>query len=101
MHICLFSIFLTFIAQKRHAVNMKKWLPLCALPFVAKLKNKMARFLSRKEENELVRSNKKVKESHGGHEDLATVGLGNFNLSTLVKLSFKDKLVGEISSAYT
>ena len=61
----------------------------------------MARFLSCEEENELVRSNKKVKESHDGHEDPITVGLGNANLSTPVKLSFKDKLIREISGAYT
>nr|POE60660.1 hypothetical protein CFP56_41047 [Quercus suber] len=61
----------------------------------------MALFLSREEENELVRSNKKVKESHCGHEDLAPVGPGNANLSALPKLSFKDKLIREIQSAYT
>ncbi|XP_050264033.1 uncharacterized protein LOC126708275 [Quercus robur] len=61
----------------------------------------MAHFLSREEENELVRSDKKVKESHGGHEDPITFRLGNANLSTPVKLSFKNKLVGEIPGAYT
>ena len=62
-------------------------------------------FLSREEEAELVRSNKKVKNvSHAefdGHmnEDQAT--FAGMRSITRHPLSFKDRLVGEIPGAYS
>ncbi|XP_030924751.1 uncharacterized protein LOC115951739 [Quercus lobata] len=60
--------------------------------------------LSREEEAELARSNKKVKNvSHAGFEDHMREGLTSFPLNSGVArhpLSFRDKLVGEIPGAY-
>lgn len=51
------------------------------------------------EENELVRSTKKVKDSHNGITEGSPCRCeGSFHAN---KLSFKEKLVGEISGAYS
>ena len=54
--------------------------------------------LSLEEENELARSTKKVKDSHFGDPGERNIHPGGFNSSS--KLSFKDKLVGDIPRAY-
>lgn len=53
--------------------------------------------LSREEENELARSTKKVKESHNASTDGNSIWHG----SLPDKLSFRDKLMGEIPGAYS
>ena len=55
--------------------------------------------LSREEENELVLSNKKVKDSHHAIEENSPTHSGGSTYPP--KLSFRDKLVGEISGAYS
>ena len=55
--------------------------------------------LSRKEENELVRSNKKGKDSHHTIKENNLIHPGRSTYPP--KLSFKDKLVGEILGAYS
>ena len=57
-----------------------------------------SRSLSRDEENELLRSNKKVKDSHHASEDACPDRTGT--PTNLPKLSFRDKLVEEIPGAY-
>lgn len=58
-----------------------------------------SRARSPEEENELVRSTKKVKDSHNGTtEDSPGQREGPFHAN---KISFKDKLVGEILGAYS
>lgn len=58
-----------------------------------------SRARSPEEENELVRSTKKVKDSHNGTtEDSLGQREGPFHAN---KISFKDKLVGEILGAYS
>ena len=57
--------------------------------------------LSSKEKNELIRSNKKVKDNH--HDTLEQTGIETRAVTDYVnpKLSFKDKLIGEIPGAFT
>lgn len=59
----------------------------------------MALFLSRKEENELARSNKKVKETHHAFDANNPNQLKGHECPP--KLSVKDKLLGEIPGAYS
>nr|POE45152.1 hypothetical protein CFP56_28445 [Quercus suber] len=63
------------------------------------------RSLSREEEAELARSNKKVKDSHHTEfKDGASEGSlprDSQDVWSLSKSSFKDKLIGEIPGAYT
>ena len=56
-----------------------------------------SRSLSREEENELARSTKKVKDSH----NITTNGSLTRHGTLPTKLSFKDKLVGEVPGAYS
>ena len=55
--------------------------------------------LSREEENELVRSNKKIKDSHHAIEENSPTRSGGSTYPP--KLSFGDKLVREIPGAYS
>ena len=57
------------------------------------------RSLSHDEENKLLWSNKKVKDSHHASEDACLDQAGT--LANLPKLSFRDKPVGEILGAYS
>ena len=60
------------------------------------------RFLSCEEEAELARSNKKVKNvSHADYNGHMNAGHSVISSVTRHRLSFKDKLVGEIPSAYS
>ena len=54
-------------------------------------------FLSREEENELARSTKKVKDSHNVTTDGSLARHGTLP----TKLSFKDKMVGEVPGTYS
>ena len=56
-------------------------------------------FSLKEEEHELAWSTKKVKDSHNRAPIERNIHLGRTNLSS--KLSFRDKLVGEIPSAYS
>lgn len=58
-----------------------------------------SRSRSLEEENELVRSTKKVKDSHNDISDDSLTQRWGSSFSN--KLSFKDKLVGEIPGAYS
>ena len=56
--------------------------------------------LSSEEKNELIRSNKKVKDNH--HNTLKRTSVETWAVINFVnpKLSFKDKLIGEIPGAF-
>ena len=58
-----------------------------------------SRSFSLEGENELARSTKKVKDSHNG--DLAKRNIHLGGISSSSKLSFRDKLVGDIPGAYS
>lgn len=64
------------------------------------LSRTLSHSLSREEEEELVRSNKKVKDArYGSFNEAKSPGFGDGSPSP--KASFKDKLVGVIPGAYT
>nr|POE74891.1 ankyrin repeat-containing protein bda1 [Quercus suber] len=69
--------------------------------YLPKIQRTMERSRSRslEDENELVRSTKKVKDSHNETNNESPIRRGGSSFSN--KLSFRDKLVGEIQGAYS
>lgn len=56
-------------------------------------------FLSSEEENEPVRNNKKLKEGH--HASYGSASNFHWETKSTPKVSFKERLVGEMPGAYT